>query len=154
MSFETLSILLKLGTLFVILITTVYNDLSSRRIPSYLVNGGFLVAILLLLLPFDFTLFLNHLFAFVFSAIVFYIFYLFGWVGAGDVKLFAMIAFLMGAPFYYYCFFYTCIAGGLLGIAYLIHGFIKKIPVKGTKIPYGTAIAVGSLWTVAKYYVF
>lgn len=153
MSFETLSTLVRLGALFVILIVTVYNDLSSRRIPNWLINIGFAVALLLALLPFELTGFLNHLFAFIISVAVFFTFYLFSWVGAGDAKLFALIAFLMGAPFYYYAFFYTCIVGGIIGLSYLGYCFLVKKPIRGSKIPYGTAIAGGALWTAAITYI-
>ena len=154
MTFDQTATLLRLAALVVILVPAVYNDLAFRKIPAWLVRTGFLTALVLSLLPMDRALFINHAGAFLAGGLIMYLFFLFGWVGAGDVKLFAVIAFLMGAPFFIHALFFTCMAGGVLGLGFLAYFRFKGIPVRGQRIPYGTAIAAGALINAAAMYVF
>ena len=89
MTFDQTATLLRLAALVVILVPAVYNDLAFRKIPAWLVRTGFLTALVLSLLPMDRALFINHAGAFLAGGLIMYLFFLFGWVGAGDVKLFA-----------------------------------------------------------------
>ncbi|GAB3057287.1 prepilin peptidase [Salinicoccus sesuvii] len=82
---------------------------------------GFLVGFLLLLIP-----------------------YIFGGMGAGDVKLMALIGALKGYEFVIESFIYTALIGGLLAVGVIIvrGGFKRSL---GVGMPYGVAIAGGAV---------
>lgn len=100
------------------------------------------------------------------------VFYLLGGIGAGDVKLLASVGALLGVEKVLAAFVLTVIAGGLMALAQIIrqysfknifsrsknllHGFSYQkhfrlddkadIPIENT-LPYGVAIAIGTLLT-------
>ncbi|MDA0837993.1 MAG: prepilin peptidase [Planctomycetota bacterium] len=101
---------------------------------------------------------------------VFYLFYLLGGVGMGDVKLMAAIGALMGWAFVLVAALYSALAGAVIGVAVLIYnkkfgeGLKKSACVMfspsmmkeekhvdgtavltGLTVPYGFAMAVGTL---------
>lgn len=82
---------------------------------------GFLVGFILLLIP-----------------------YILGGMGAGDVKLMALIGALKGYEFVIESFIYTALIGGVLAIGVIIirGGFKKSL---GVGMPYGVAIAGGAI---------
>ncbi len=101
------------------------------------------------------------------------IFYLMGGMGAGDVKLMGAVGAFLGAKGVFYAFLATSIIGGLLAILTLAwsgdlkitlkrYGIMLKTllftrqlsyispteKVKALKMPYGVAIALGTMTTI------
>lgn len=103
-----------------------------------------------------------------------YLPFLLGGMGAGDVKLLAVVGAFKGTYFVFYSFILTAILGGVISLILLgLKGRLPQIAVsigrslkvlifsrftvwnlstlnendRGTSFPYGTAIVLGSLWT-------
>ena len=93
--------------------------------------------------------------------------WLFGVLGGGDFKLMAAVGALVGFPLILAVLYYTCLAGGAMALIYMIqsgHFFstlagmgrivlgrkrrakegLQKVPT----LPYGIAIAAGTLWAI------
>lgn len=77
-----------------------------------------------------------------------------GMLGAGDVKLAAVVSLFVGFPTLYYFIIVTAISGGVIAIIILGLEAIRtrpKIPKLGTlrklSVPYGIAIALGGIVT-------
>ena len=81
-----------------------------------------------------------------------------GWMGGGDVKLLAAAALWLGLPQVVAFLLWTSIAGGLLTLALLFYrslplpemtsggtGWASRLHMDKTRVPYGVAIAAGSL---------
>ena len=69
-----------------------------------------------------------------------------GGMGGGDIKLFALIGFVVGTKTLLLSFFFSTLLGAVLGLLGMAFGFVKK----GKPIPFGPFIAVGTL--IAYYY--
>lgn len=124
-------------------VPVVYFELRDRRIPNPITYFG-IVAGLLMLLFWRRSEMMHYILAFVAGFGLFYIFFLLGWVGGGDVKLVGMIGILMGGSFLTEALIYTTLAGGLIALGTIIYRLIKRLPLRGVTIPYGTAIVAGS----------
>lgn len=80
-----------------------------------------------------------------------------GYAGAGDIKLLAAVGLWAGPTYWPHFIFITAITGGILslgiGILTLLRHKLskskKKVSLSKTPIPYGVAIAVGGLCTLA-----
>jgi prepilin peptidase CpaA len=104
------------------------------------------------------------------GGLVFYVMFLFGGMGGGDVKLMAAVGAALGFPVVLYAVAFTALVGGLLAVLVMLwegslvetfanmgkklaHALrIKRIegePPPPKYIPYGVAIAIGSVWAVA-----
>lgn len=107
---------------------------------------------------------------------VFFLIFIFGGMGGGDVKLMAAIGALMGSPFIVGAVFYSILVGGLLAIILMIWKGtlwsslknifrslytslvpgLERVPLKpenSLPVPYGMAIVLGSLWAWAEGYL-
>lgn len=96
--------------------------------------------------------------------------YVFGQMGGGDVKLLLALGSFLGAYAILNVFLYTTLAGGVLAVAYAVRhnegkntmrkvgqlalspiarkessGEVETVPTKSITIPYGIAIAAGTL---------
>ena len=69
-----------------------------------------------------------------------------GGMGGGDIKLFALIGFVVGTKTLLLSFFFSTLLGAVLGLLGMAFGLVKK----GKPIPFGPFIAVGTL--IAYYY--
>lgn len=65
-----------------------------------------------------------------------------GGMGGGDIKLFAVIGYVMGMQGVLLAFFFSCFSGAIIGIILMIAGKAKK----GKPIPFGPFICVGTLF--------
>jgi len=104
------------------------------------------------------------------GGLIFYLMYLVGGMGGGDVKLMAAVGAVLGFPVVLYALMFTALVGGLMAILVLLWqgslvltflGMGKKLAHalhirrdEGPKpepkyVPYGVAIALGSVWAVA-----
>ncbi len=134
--FACMALLLLLG------IPIVYCDLRHRVIPNILTYAGMLAG-LAALVVFRRAEFVNYGLAFILGFGVFYILYMFGWIGGGDVKLMGMVGILMGLPFLVNALVYIALAGGLVGLVEIAVRIRRRQSLRGVRIPYGTAIIAG-----------
>jgi len=145
------------------LAVAVYVELKERRIPNWLTLSGMALGLLIA--------YLNHALA---SSIIglligfgfLFIFYVFGGVGGGDVKLMGASGALLGVHLIQPALVYTAFIGAFLAIMMLIWrrdfwlrialgfkklAFWRKDPVAELQhpapiaVPYGMAIALGCL---------
>lgn len=146
-----------LGLAAVTMVIAAINDARKYRIPN--------LACLALIVLFPFwgltaptpIPWLEHLVVFALTLFVGYGLYARKWAGAGDIKLLAAISLWAGPAFWGVFFFVTATTGGLLslviGIVTLVRlrlaGSKDKTTLRKTPIPYGVAIAVGGLCTLA-----
>ena len=171
-----------LGGLTLWLLIAAWCDVRTRRIPNWLVFSGMLVGLTLnILLPsgFGFASALpgglgwqGSLIGLAAGLFLMLPFYLMRAMGAGDVKLMAMVGAFLGLKLVLGAIVFTFVAGGLMAIAVAVRsravgevlrnvrmllymGTVKlhlgqapntqDAPVSGIRMPYGVAIAVGTL---------
>jgi|SRR5271170_1185522 len=141
------------------------TDLRSRRIPNVLTAGLALAALALHAAQGWVSLLvaIGTLLAVLFIG---FVFFSFGWLGGGDVKLLAAAAAALGLPDAVPFLIYTSIGGGLLAlgvalatgrlrsvlgsVVLLLRPFTHKgtvaiAPAKSITLPYAVAIAFGAL---------
>lgn len=138
--------------LFIILVTGIYYDMTKRIIPNFLTGGGIIFGLIMVFILGTPEQVKGHLFGLVLGFGFFYILYLMNWVGGGDVKLMGVIGLLRGVGFLVSCIIYTAIFGGVIAIICLIHALYKKKKVKDIRVPYGTAICMGTFFPLAIEY--
>lgn len=155
--------------LITILTVCVITDLKSRKIYNKVIFPGLLIAFASHMLLGGFQDLLSSLIGFVVGFVVLFIPYLMGGIGAGDVKLLALIGALMGSSFVLYTSIYMALAGGFIALVLLVKEkkiwtFLKSLPyilcgsrfgvkisvteegsLLSSTIPYGVAIAVGAI---------
>ena len=132
--------------LLVLGIPIVYYDLRHRIIPNILTYSGMLAGLVILIF-FRHQEFVNYSLAFALGFGVFYVLYMFGWIGGGDVKLMGMIGILMGLPFLINALIYIALAGGLMGLGEIAIRAWRRQTLRSVRIPYGTAIIAGCYYT-------
>jgi prepilin peptidase CpaA len=149
--------------LAVMLAIAVYVELKERRIPNWLTLSGMALGLLIA--------YLNHalpssIFGLLIGFGFLFIFYVFGGVGGGDVKLMGAAGALMGAHLIQPALVYTAFIGAFLAVMMLIWrrdfwmrlalgvrklAFWRKESVAEMEppvpiaVPYGMAIALGCL---------
>ena len=111
--------------------------------------------------------------------ILYFLVFMMGGLGGGDVKLMTAVGALMGYPFVLYASFYSALVGGVISLGVIIWKgrFLKTLrniftvifsyplsllfpgvqpvslnPENSTRIPYGFAICLGTLWTVLEFH--
>lgn len=164
---------MKLMLVLLVAIAVIF-DLRERRIPNWLVLSGFCTGLGGVLFHDGWAALGNSLAASLLGMLAFFPFFLLRMVGAGDVKLFGMVGSFVGTAGLLPIWFYTVLAGGVLGIAsVLLAGtfprFIQNLRLllisvtyrsgvsgvslsdmaeqSSTRIPYAVAIAAGiAVW--------
>jgi prepilin peptidase CpaA len=155
---------------------SVFFDLKERRIPNWLILMG-LVAALCLSGFRGFTEFYLSILGFILGITVFIVPFALGWMGAGDVKYFAVVGALLGVGRLPRVLFYSVLAAGVIALGHVALGrfragffseawndcklailsFGRVLPdsitartAKGAdSVPWGVAIGVG---TIVVYY--
>ncbi|MFS1511939.1 prepilin peptidase [Chengkuizengella sp. SCS-71B] len=160
--------------LFVILIICVITDLKSRKIYNVVIFPGILLAFFYYLISGGIDPFLYSLLSCFVGLLILLIPYFMGGMGAGDVKLLALIGAFKGITFVFFTAIYMGIIGAILSlcvlmfrkgakqklklILYFLYGLkngiriqlnLKKDSISGT-VPYGLAIAGGVVWNWLK----
>jgi prepilin peptidase CpaA len=138
--------------LFPILITSLYYDLKSNIIPNFLTYGAMLFGTLMLFLMDDSRAIQSHGLGLVLGFGLFFVFFVFGWVGGGDVKLMGAIGLLKGIDFLIRVIVYTSIFGAVIALCFLVYALFHKVEKKAARMPYGTAICLGSFMVLAMDY--
>jgi prepilin peptidase CpaA len=149
-------------------------DIKTRRIPNLLTGPALLVGLLLHLGIDSWRGLLTSFAAASLCGLIFLIFYLAGGMGAGDVKLMAAVASIAGLPSTPYLLILIALAGGVMGVGFaMMRGQLKQtlfnvgalashhahagltphpeLNVRNSaalRLPYGIAIAVGSVATL------
>jgi prepilin peptidase CpaA len=149
-------------------------DIRNRRIPNMVTGIGLAAGLLLHLSVDGWHGWLTAGFAALIAGFVFFIFFMAGGMGGGDVKLIAAVACLCGLQNMGYLLLFTSLAGGAMGIwlaatrgslrhtfgnmfalaSHHIHKGLTPHPElnveNGTalRLPYGVAIAAGCLLTL------
>ena len=139
---EGFDTILSLSVLLLWGIPVVYFDLTRHRIPNLLTYSG-MVAGLLIFLLFRRDQITNFPVAFLLGFGVYYLCYMFGWIGGGDVKLMAMVGLLGGTRFLAEVMLYSAVIGGLIALGVALVLLFRSRSPRGAQIPYGTAIVAG-----------
>lgn len=158
-----------LCTLFLMLTAACYTELKESRIPNWITIPGLLIGLLGGYLPGGLG-FGPAVMGFLAGFFFLFIFYMFGGLGGGDVKLMAAVGALQGYPVIMTTLVYTAFIGGAMAIWVLIcnrnfwHGLIQSVAMlfrmkkpeseqteeaeaKMGTVPYGIAIIAGALLT-------
>lgn len=141
----------------VIMVIAALSDAARFRIPNWSV-----LLILLLFPAYVYTApvtidWIKHLAVFAVVLAIGYWMFTRNWAGAGDIKLIAAISLWAGPNYWGHFLFITAFAGGILSLVIAAVTLIKKrlskkpdeISLLNTPIPYGVAIAMGGLCTLA-----
>ncbi|MBB5173477.1 A24 family peptidase [Texcoconibacillus texcoconensis] len=153
--------------LIILLVTSVFTDLMYRKIFNFITFPTTLFGFTYHIWESGVDGLLFSGFGFIVGLIVLFVPFFLGGIGAGDVKLLAAIGTLKGASFVFYAFIYTCIAGGMIAMIYLLKSTrIKQViarmisvltlktessikknaeQYKQQTFPYGVAIFIGTL---------
>jgi prepilin peptidase CpaA len=81
--------------------------------------------------------------------LIFLIFFMLGMMGGGDVKLIAALALWFPVPDMMRLLMVMAILGGLLTLGMMIRHKLRKDEAP-LEVPYGIAIALAGLWTIAE----
>jgi len=140
------------GSLICLLSVASWFDIRSRRIPNQLIVLGILIGILINALGNTPGRFSFGLYGFMLGFGIMLVPYFFGWLGAGDVKLFAVVGLFLGPDNTLNAAIYTAMCGGLLALLYIvtikvtkIRGNVQSNPAIKSTLPYGVAIFGGTL---------
>jgi prepilin peptidase CpaA len=158
--------------LILVLLICVITDLKSRKIYNKIIFPSLLLAFLLNGIQFGWSGLLDSLIGFVVGFSILLIPYLMGGMGAGDVKLLAIVGAIKGSYFVFISAIYMALIGGLLALAIILFrkGILSRIkfmilslcgirygmkPSVGidkqtlqTSYPYGVAIAGGAVMAI------
>jgi len=181
-----------LAVLGALVLVAAWSDLRRQRIPNMLVVSGMLLALLLHgVLPGGYGFlsgvpgglgFLGSLNGLVFGLFALLPFYVLRVMGAGDVKLLAMVGAFVGPSDIWWTLLWTAIAGGALSVVLAVQrGLLLSVMrnlrlmfrslvftaasskvegadralVTASPVPYGVAIAVGSIgWGIYRAQLF
>lgn len=123
-----MNLVLNLTLLSTIGLATLF-DLRERRIPNWVILlgliGGFVFGALQ-----SSTQLISNVTGFLAGILVLLIPFAFGWMGAGDVKLFGVMGALVGYKPLARVFFYSCIVAGLIALVALALGQARQISFK------------------------
>ncbi len=130
-----------LAGLLILLMTATVYDLKARRVPNALIGAGligtlFVLPVLQLLPP------LQTIAGGLLGLVLFLPFYAMGWMGAGDVKLLALVGTVLGPTALIQSTAYIFIAGGIATLIYLL---ARPNEPPTQNIPYAVAISGGVL---------
>ena len=151
------------GMLAAILTVTVYTELRDNRIPNWVTMPGLMVGFLAGYLPGGISLG-TSVGGFLIGFGFLFLFYMFGGMGGGDVKLMGAVGALLGYPLILTVLMFTAFIGGAMAILALIWSkdFWRRLAGRFRKtdaedqakepepvvVPYGIAIVVGSIMTI------
>lgn len=149
--------------LLVLLVLATLSDCSRRRIPNWLTLGGTVAALALQSLETGATGFMMGLCGWS-TGLLLLPLYLQGGMGAGDVKLMALVGAFLGWPNAWLAVGWSLIAGALLAILWVVGCRVLvnlqslshtmplfralPVPLDDKHFPYAGAIATGTFWVL------
>jgi len=129
--------LASLATLAIILISSVYTEFREKRIPNEITVPGMLIGVLVGYLPIGISL-QESLMGLTAGFGFMFIFYMFGGLGGGDVKLMGAVGALIGSKLIASAIVFTGLIGGAMAMFYLIwngtfwRGFFSSVLMLGS----------------------
>ena len=144
-------------------------DLRTGHIPNWLTYSGALAGLTLALWFGGLAGLGISLAGFAIAFIPSLVLFSLGVLGGGDVKLLAALGALVGYPVIFDILFYSIVAGSALALAVIIWqgrvletlrglggllqalfypGLAKSVPTNDLHIPFGVAVAIGTLWAL------
>jgi prepilin peptidase CpaA len=162
-------------TLFAVTGIAAFFDVKERRIPNWVIIVGVIGGVVLGGFQ-GHTQLLISVAGFVAGILALLIPFAFGWMGAGDVKLFAVVGALLGYTWLPRVFFYSCLLAGGMALLALALGYAREVSFKNIwtdckfmfltmriklpksipcdsgaySVPWGVAIGAG---TIMAYYI-
>lgn len=109
-----------LAITIIILCLAVTNDVRFRRIPNWLTFPAMSAALTYHLCTSGISGFGTSITGLIIGGSIFFVFYIMGGMGAGDIKLMAAIGALFGPKDILYIALFTAIAGGIYAVALLL----------------------------------
>ncbi|MFZ3577020.1 A24 family peptidase [Virgibacillus sp. DJP39] len=134
--------------LIIVLVICVITDLKSRKIYNNVIFPSLLLAFLLNGILLGWSGLFSSLLGFSCGLVILLIPYLMGGMGAGDVKLLALIGAIKGSSFVFISAIYMGFIGGLIGLIILLlrkgaFQRLKSITYSISGITYGMRIPLG-----------
>lgn len=123
--------------LIVLLVLSSIEDIRNKLIPNKYTIPALIAGFVLMTMNFGLTGLKDSFLGFVFGFFIFFLPFVLGFMGAGDVKLMAAIGALKGFTFTAYSLFASSIVGGIMVIIYAIY---KKQLLKTIKNMFGIVI--------------
>lgn len=158
--------MLKIILTFLIVGAAAVYDYRTRRIPNYITLPALLIGLVLNTYQSGFKGLEESLLGLLLGGLLLLVPFVLGGMGAGDVKLLAVVGALNGSHFVIFTFIYGAIAGGVMALLVLLlrgrttavlNNLVLTLLVPGQSlvksnlgIPYGIAIFIG---TVITWYV-
>jgi prepilin peptidase CpaA len=155
--------------LVLLLLPAVYFDVTTFTIPNVLTLGGCIGGLLLASVLHGWHGLANSTLALLVGFFISLLFWRWGWLGAGDVKLLAAVGSVLGIPLVFWVLILTALSGLLLSLGVLArHGQVRQTMVRiatcfvvdmaenapvsysltpaagRIRLPYALAIALGS----------
>jgi prepilin peptidase CpaA len=116
-------------TLLAIIVGAAFFDIKERRIPNWIILFGLFAGLVLGSLQGS-TQLISSVTGFFAGIAALLIPFAFGWMGAGDVKLFAAVGALLGHTKLPRVFFYSCVIAGIMALLALALGHARQISLK------------------------
>lgn len=147
--------------ILVISLISAYTDLRYRKILNIVTLPSMVLGLVLQLIFFGFPGLFSALLGFLIGFAFFFLFYIFGGMGAGDVKLMGALGILFGKSDILYVIVFTGLFG--LGVVVILFFPYLYLAIKTRNpgvflafrkhyMPYGIAISLGALLTLALYW--
>lgn len=158
---ETIGLVLSHSIVLVIALISAYTDLRYRKILNIVTLPAMVLGIIIQFSFFGFPGLLSALLGFLIGFVFFFLFYIFGGMGAGDVKLMGALGILFGKSNILYVIVFTGLFG--LGVVVILFFPYLYLAIKTRNpgvflafrkhyMPYGIAISLGALLTLALYW--
>ena len=158
---EKIGLVLLHSIVLVIALISAYTDLRYRKIFNVLTLPAMLIGLILQLSFFGLSGLISALIGFAIGFGFFFLFYIFGGMGAGDVKLMGALGILFGKSDILYVIVFTGLFG--LGVVVILFFPYLYLAIKTKKpsvflafrkhyMPYGIAISLGALLTLTLYW--
>lgn len=136
-----------------LVIVAAYWDVKTSRIPNRLTYAMILAGMVLGLLAGGRAELIRSIGGMAAGGGIFLLFWVLKAMGGGDVKLMAGVGAFLGWPAVLDALFWTALCGGVMGLLFIIWKWRGKsheaeegtIPVRKQTLPYGVAIAVGTI---------
>jgi prepilin peptidase CpaA len=145
LQFGNFSIEVKIALLLILLVIAAYFDITSRRIPNQLVLAGLIASFILQINFYGFEGFKAWGLGLLVGFGAFLPIYILRAMGAGDVKLMAMVGSFLGLNFALGAVLTTLVVGGILAIATALYSGVLIQTMKNVR----TVLTVGMYKTLS-----